>query len=98
MQDTFAAASQFAHLQTDSGFRTMLSLMLPHLRLDAQAIKLQYNAGALSVQLVQSGSLHFPEGGRLILPSIKTSLESLKENPLSCRWSGMRWYLEQPGC
>ena len=47
LQDTFAAASQFAQLQTDSGFRTMLSLMLPHLRLDAQAIKLQYNAGAL---------------------------------------------------
>jgi hypothetical protein len=27
----------------------MLSLMLPQLRLDAQAIKLQYNAGALNI-------------------------------------------------
>jgi len=45
VQDVYEAAGQYAQLQTDSGFRTMLSLMLPQLRLDAQAIKLQYNAG-----------------------------------------------------
>lgn len=44
-QDTFAAAGHFAQLQTDTGFRTMLSLLLPQLRLDAQSTKLQFNAG-----------------------------------------------------
>lgn len=45
MQETLAATSHFAQLSQDTGFRTMLSLFLPQLRLDAQAIKLQYNAG-----------------------------------------------------
>ncbi len=45
MQETLAATRHFAQLHQDTGFRTMLSLFLPQLRLDAQAIKLQYNAG-----------------------------------------------------
>ena len=34
-----------AGLQADATLRTMLSLLLPHLRLDSQAIKLQVNEG-----------------------------------------------------
>ena len=34
-----------AGLQADTTLRTMLSLLLPHLRLDSQAIKLQVNEG-----------------------------------------------------
>ena len=40
-----AAAPRVAELQADTTLCTMLSLLLPHLRLDSQAIKLQVNKG-----------------------------------------------------
>jgi hypothetical protein len=40
-----AMAPRLAELQADATLRTMLSLLLPRLRLDAQAIKLQVNEG-----------------------------------------------------
>lgn len=43
--ETVAATPVFAELQSDTGLRTMLSILMPHLRLSSQAIKLQYNAG-----------------------------------------------------
>ena len=40
-----------AELQADTTLRTMLSLLLPHLRLDSQAIKLQVNKGGHAIYL-----------------------------------------------
>lgn len=39
------AAPLMAQLNTDTTLRTMLSLFMPQLRLEEQAIKLQYNEG-----------------------------------------------------
>jgi len=41
-----ADAPHLAELQADATLRTMLSLLLPQMRLDMQAIKLQVNEGA----------------------------------------------------
>ena len=46
LQDIQKAAPLCQTLNDDSTMRTMLSLFMPHLRLDSQAIKLQCNAGA----------------------------------------------------
>ena len=40
-----ADAPQLAELQADATLRTMLSLLLPQMRLDVQAIKVQVNEG-----------------------------------------------------
>ena len=45
MQDIQQSAPLCQVLNEDSTMRTMLSLFMPHLRLDSQAIKLQCNAG-----------------------------------------------------
>lgn len=46
LPETQAAAPLCARLQTDTTLRVMLSLFLPRLRLERQAIKLQWNEGA----------------------------------------------------
>lgn len=53
------AAPLFGQLDDDRSLATMLSLLLPQLRLDSQAIKLQLNAGAC---WGQGGT--WPYGGR----------------------------------
>lgn len=49
MQDVQKLAPLCQTLNEDSTMRTMLSLFMPQLRLDSQAIKLQCNAGVLHV-------------------------------------------------
>lgn len=52
MQDIQQSAPLCQVLNEDSTMRTMISLFVPHVRLDSQAIKLQCNAGtALAVSL-----------------------------------------------
>ena len=52
MQDIQQSAPLCQILNEDSTMRTMLSLFMPHVRLDSQAIKLQCNAGtAFAVSL-----------------------------------------------
>jgi hypothetical protein len=90
MQDTFAAAGHFAQLQTDTGFRTMLSLLLPQLRLDAQSTKLQFNAGT-----------HHPfpafpndsrcQGARLVQANVMYAQEV--GAPSRCTWTAMRVWI-----
>ena len=53
MQDIQHSAPLCQILNEDSTMRTMLSLFMPHVRLDSQAIKLQCNAGiAFAVSLL----------------------------------------------
>lgn len=52
VQEVQEACPTFAAVGRDTALCTMLSLGLPSLRLTAQSIKLQYNAGTLSTQSV----------------------------------------------
>ena len=48
LQATHKAAPQHAAVWEDSTLRTLLSLYMPHLRLEGQTMKLQANAGEQS--------------------------------------------------
>jgi hypothetical protein len=50
-----AAAPLFSRLEADRTLQTMLSLLLPQLRLDSHAIKLQLNEGACQAAVQQLG-------------------------------------------
>ena len=53
-----------AGLQADTTLRTMLSLLLPHLRLDSLAIKLQVNKGGLQCSVLLTHESEVDSRGR----------------------------------
>ena len=60
MQEVQQSAPLCQALNEDSTMRTMLSLFMPHVRLDSQAIKLQCNAGIAFAVSLPVAEYHHP--------------------------------------